>query len=375
MPIGIKFSNFAFSTLAVGCNAAATSLALASGTGAKFPTLAAGEYFYATLENASLDREVVKVTARSTDAITVVRGQDNTTARSWNAGDSIALRLNAGALNDFKTEVVDATNLIRTSNNTFTGTNAFNNTTTFASAPTFGTDLAIADGGTGAGTAATAFDNLKQAATDVYTGVVELATGAEAQAGTDATRVLTPATLRAGVNATGSAPIYAPRAWVNFSGVAATGTYTQSGTTITVTMTAHGMTSGQVVYLDFTSGTAVDGTFTVTVTGANTFTVTAAGSLTTSGNVTRRTWTRASGNVSSVVRNAAGDYTITFTTAMSDANYAVSCGVVASTSITALTIKSGTTPTTTALTVTSSTFDGTAYSQLDLSQIHISIFR
>ena len=31
---------------------------------------------------------------------------------------------------------------------------------------------------------------------------------------------------------------------------------------------------------------------------------------------------RASGNVTSVLRNAAGDYTVTFTTAMSDANYA-----------------------------------------------------
>lgn len=33
---------------------------------------------------------------------------------------------------------------------------------------------------------------------------------------------------------------------------------------------------------------------------------------------------RASGNVSSVVRNGAGDYTVNFTTAMPDANYAVS---------------------------------------------------
>ena len=40
---------------------------------------------------------------------------------------------------------------------------------------------------------------------------------------------------------------------------------------------------------------------------------------------------RGSGNVSSVTRNAAGDYTINFTTAMPDANYAVtgSCGSVA----------------------------------------------
>jgi hypothetical protein len=33
---------------------------------------------------------------------------------------------------------------------------------------------------------------------------------------------------------------------------------------------------------------------------------------------------RASGNVTSVLRNAVGDYTITFTTAMSDANYSLS---------------------------------------------------
>lgn len=58
-----------------------------------------------------------------------------------------------------------------------------------------GTDVAIADGGTGASTAATAFDNLKQAATSSATGVVELADNTEALAGSDTTRAVTSAGL------------------------------------------------------------------------------------------------------------------------------------------------------------------------------------
>lgn len=56
------------------------------------------------------------------------------------------------------------------------------------------------------------------AATTTSAGIVELATGAEAAAGTDAVRAITPSTLRSGLNATGSAPMFACRAWVNFTG-------------------------------------------------------------------------------------------------------------------------------------------------------------
>lgn len=63
------------------------------------------------------------------------------------------------------------------------------------------------------------------------------------------------------------------------------GTYSQSGTTVTVTVTAHGYTAGQSVTVDFTSGAAVDGTFTVATATTNSFTYTAAASLTASGNV------------------------------------------------------------------------------------------
>jgi hypothetical protein len=48
-----------------------------------------------------------------------------------------------------------------------------------------GTDVPIADGGTGASTAADAFTALKQAASDTATGVIEIATAAEQVTGTD----------------------------------------------------------------------------------------------------------------------------------------------------------------------------------------------
>ena len=68
--------------------------------------------------------------------------------------------------------------------------------------------------------------------------------------------------------------------------VSITSTYNIPGTTVctVTTSTAHGLTTGDRVWLDFTSGTAVDNVYTVTVTTTTAFTVTTA-VLTTSGNV------------------------------------------------------------------------------------------
>jgi len=63
------------------------------------------------------------------------------------------------------------------------------------------------------------------------------------------------------------------------------GTYSQSGTTITVTINNHGLSNGASITLDFTSGTATDGTFTISGVTTNTFTVTATASASTSGDV------------------------------------------------------------------------------------------
>jgi hypothetical protein len=118
------------------------------------------------------------------------------------------------------------------------------------------------------------------------------------------------------------------RAWVNFDGTAntnLTGTYSQSGTTVTVTATAHGLRAGNRIYVDITTGTAVDGDYVVaTVPTVNTFTYTSLTSLTTSGDlILVRNTIRGSFNVSSVADISTGFYTVNFATSLGDANYAV----------------------------------------------------
>jgi hypothetical protein len=90
------------------------------------------------------------------------------------------------------------------------------------------------------------------------------ASTAQAQAGTADNVAITPLKMRQGFNASGSAPVYACRAWVNFDG---------------------------------------------TTAGTNPAPMTI----------------RGSGNVSSVTRNSLGNFTVNFTTAMPNAAYAVQC--------------------------------------------------
>ena len=67
---------------------------------------------------------------------------------------------------------------------------------------------------------------------------------------------------------------------------ALSGTYNIPGsTTCTITIANHGLSNGDTVGLNFTSGTAVDDSYVVSNVTTNTFTITTA-SLTTSGNVT-----------------------------------------------------------------------------------------
>lgn len=94
------FSNYASAPLAASISAAATTVTVTTGQGALFPAIPAGSYVYATLTDSSNNLEVVKVTARASDVLTVVRAQEGTTARAYAAADKIELRLTAAGLNN-----------------------------------------------------------------------------------------------------------------------------------------------------------------------------------------------------------------------------------------------------------------------------------
>jgi hypothetical protein len=105
--MGLKVTNNAFGTLNAGINSSVTTIVLSAGEGARFPTLTASDYFYATLIDTSNNLEIVKVTARSTDTMTVVRAQDNTTARAFSANDRFELRPTAALFNELSSAVAD----------------------------------------------------------------------------------------------------------------------------------------------------------------------------------------------------------------------------------------------------------------------------
>lgn len=101
------FANNAQSKLASPISNVALSLQVTAGEGSKFPSPTGGDYFLLTLAKFSggieSDYEIVKVTARSGDTMTIVRAQEGTTAKAYAAEDRAELRLTGGALANHET--------------------------------------------------------------------------------------------------------------------------------------------------------------------------------------------------------------------------------------------------------------------------------
>ncbi|MGM8905727.1 gp53-like domain-containing protein [Enterobacter roggenkampii] len=101
MALQLLAANNAQSVLAAGISASATALTLNTGTGALFPSPVSGtSFFKLTLIDAATGQisEIVHVTAKSGDVLTIVRGQEGTAARSWSANDIAANMLTAGTI-------------------------------------------------------------------------------------------------------------------------------------------------------------------------------------------------------------------------------------------------------------------------------------
>lgn len=112
-----QLTNNAVTALAVGITASDTTFNVSAGGGNLFPSTG---YFYVTLLDSGNVPEIVKVTTRSIDAFTIVRGQDGTTARAFSAGASVRLNLTAGVIGELAA---------LPDNNTFTGNNTFSGST------------------------------------------------------------------------------------------------------------------------------------------------------------------------------------------------------------------------------------------------------
>jgi hypothetical protein len=109
--MAVLFTNNATALIASSITATSTSIILASGTGTYFPAPGAGDWFYCTIVDSSNNLEIVKVTARATDTITVVRGQDNTIGRVYAAGSVIEGRVVAAVFNDLQTAFITPTTI------------------------------------------------------------------------------------------------------------------------------------------------------------------------------------------------------------------------------------------------------------------------
>lgn len=96
----LKISNNAVSRLSANISPADTSISLLPGGGASFPSLATDDWFPATIVKADGSLEIVRVTARATDVLTVVRAQEATAAIAFSAGDRVEHRFTAAAFTE-----------------------------------------------------------------------------------------------------------------------------------------------------------------------------------------------------------------------------------------------------------------------------------
>ncbi|HHX5192636.1 TPA: gp53-like domain-containing protein [Yersinia enterocolitica] len=108
MALTLLSANNASTVLSAGISASATTLTVNTGTGGLFPSPVSGtSFFKLTLIDAATGTltEIVHVTARTGDTMTIIRGQEGTVSRLWSANDIAANMMTAGTLDLFAQSV------------------------------------------------------------------------------------------------------------------------------------------------------------------------------------------------------------------------------------------------------------------------------
>lgn len=100
MPLVLK--NFAGTTLSAAITTGAVTATVADGS--KLPVMSSGDFFDAVIINPTdvMQREIVTVTARAGNTITMIRGQEGTTALAFPSNSIIELRITAATMRKWR---------------------------------------------------------------------------------------------------------------------------------------------------------------------------------------------------------------------------------------------------------------------------------
>lgn len=114
--MGLKLKNNASSNLAASLSGTETLIRLLAGHGVRFPVLNDGDWFPLAVQNVRGEIEFMRAVSRAGDVLTVLRGQEGTPARIFDAGDVVflaytvaAIKATAGSGGEVSISVSDAT--------------------------------------------------------------------------------------------------------------------------------------------------------------------------------------------------------------------------------------------------------------------------
>ena len=120
-----KLRNNVSTTLQASILSTDLTMTVPTGKGALWDDCVSPDYGYTTImDTAGTVFEVVKVTARSGDSLTIARAQDGTSAVGWSAGSVVERRLNAAAIKESKVDSATAADSATSSSTAAEGTNS-----------------------------------------------------------------------------------------------------------------------------------------------------------------------------------------------------------------------------------------------------------